>query len=92
MFTNHNNNITVESFQHSFKNGIAYDAIIHVKCLFIAGDKFVFLAKGGEGVENVQVPSGRQLQCAVARSGARNVNVVLIIRCLGMRLSLLRSP
>lgn len=56
------------------------------------GDKLLFLSKGRECVVDVQFPSGRQLQRAVVGRGAWDVDVVLVVRPLTLRLGVLRSP
>lgn len=74
------------------KYRITYMTAIFVKRLFIVWDEFLFLSKSGEGVVYVQFSSWCQLQSAVSSCGARNVHVVLVVRCFRMRLCGLVSP
>lgn len=55
-------------------------------------DEPLFLSEGGEGVVDVQLPSGRQLQRAVVGRAAWDVDVVLVVGPLALRLAVLRSP
>lgn len=55
-------------------------------------DEPLLLSKGRECVVHVQLPSGRQLQCAVVGRAAWDVDVVLVVWPLALWLGVPGSP